>query len=542
MTKDKQKRNFVLLSVLFLVLAVFMVTLAGPAQAVDRKKTLVVVSVREAVTLDPHVSFDGQSPLIWRGVYEPLLNLKADTYEIVPGLAKSWEVSDDGLVYTFHLQENAKFHNGRPVTAECVKFSLERSKTLKKAGSYLLDPVKEIKVLDAHTLQITLNNPVRSFLSAMAGMYSPSWTMDPEYVKEHEVVTEQEGQKVGDWAEKYLYDHALGSGPYKLVRWDHGQQIVLEKFADYWRGWTDKNFDRIIIKYIPEPATANLMLQRGEADMVIGLTDEMKNDLAQMQDKGVVVYTHPSLETYYIGLNTQKGPTADVRVRQAIAHAFPYEVYVKENLQGHAKKMIGFIPSTFPGFNPELPTYDFDLEKAKKLLAEAGYPNGGFTLKYVWETGYEWKRPVAEVLQQNLKKLGIEMVIQELNNAAFNALLSNPESADHAYGVVWWPTVDSPVDYFFAMCHKNAQAAGGWNWVYYDNPEVNGLIDKLESLMDDQEWNKAATRIQQILFEDCPYLCLYEMDYRMPMRADVKGFVYNGLWTDTVPFYDMYKE
>jgi len=285
-----------------------------------------------------------------------------------------------------------------------------------------------------------------------------------------------------------------------------------------------------------------LSLDMGEADVAIGLPDQMKNDLEKMKGKGVVVYKHPSLETYYIGLNCKKGPTADVRVRKAIAYAFDYQKYVQKNLEGHGKQMVGFLPSTFPGFNPKIPMYHKDLEKAKQLLAEAGYPNGGFTIKYVWETGYEWKRPVAEMLQENLKQLGIKMTIQELNNAAFNALLSNPDSADHAYGVVWWPFVDSPVDYFWSLCHKDAQAAGGWNWVYYDNPEVTERIDNLESILDDREWYKSIDRIQQILYEEVPYLCLYETEYRLPMRDNVKGFIYNGLYTDTMTFYDMRKE
>ena len=535
-------RHISVVSASFLVLALLLGTSAGPAFGKDPRKTLIIGSVKEAVTLDPHVSFDGQSPLIWRGVYEPLLNLKGDTTDILPGLAKSWEISSDGLVYTFHLQRGVKFHDGSPFTAECAKFSLERARSLGKGGSYVLGPVTEIAALDDHTLRITLQNPVRSFLSALAGMYTPSYVVKPELVKAHEVVTEQDGEEVSDWGEKYLYDHMLGTGPYRFVRWDHGQQIIMEKFEDYWGGWEDRHFERIIVKYIEEPATVSLMLQRGEADIAIGLTDQMKTDMEKMRDKGVVVYKHPSLETYYIGLNCQKGPTADVRVRQAISYAFPYKKYVKENLQGHGKQMVGFIPSTFKGFNPNIPTYSYDLEKAKKLLAEAGYPNGGFTIKYVWETGYEWKRPVAEILQENLKKLGIKMTIQELNNAAFNALLSNPDSADHAYGVVWWPGVDSPADIFYSICHKDAQAGGGWNWVYYDNPEVSERIDKIDSILDDKEWYDNVTRIQQILYEEAPYLCLYESEYRLPMRENVKGFIYNGLYTDSVTFRDVWKE
>jgi peptide/nickel transport system substrate-binding protein len=526
----------------FLVLTLLFGTFAGPAFGKDPRKTLIIASVKEAVTLDPHVSFDGQSPLIWRGVYEPLLTLKGETYEVAPGLAKSWDISPDGLVYTFHLEQGVKFHDGSPFTAECAKFSLERARSLGKGGSYVLDPVTEITALDDHTLRISLKTPLRSFLSALAGEYTPAYVVKPELVKAHEVITEKDGEKVSDWGEKYLYDHMLGTGPYRFVRWDHGQQIIIEKFKDYWGGWEDRHFERIIVKYIEEPATVSLMLQRGEADVAFGLTDQIKTDMDKMRDKGVVVYKHPSIETYYIGLNCQKGPTADVRVRKAIAHSFPYEQFVKENLEGHGKVMVGFLPSIFMGFNPNIPTYDYNLDKAKKLLAEAGYPNGGFTIKYVWETGYEWKRPVAEVLQHNLKKLGIKMTIQELNNAAFNALLSNPDSADHAYGVVWWPGVASPADDFYSICHKNAQAGGGWNWVYYDNPEVNERIDKLDSILDDKAWYDNVTRIQEILYEEVPYLCLYESEYRLPMRENVKGFVYNGLNTDTMTFREMWKE
>ena len=542
MKTSKLIRYVCVVSASFLVLTLLFGASAGPAFGRDPRKTLIIGSVKEAVTLDPHVSFDGQSPLIWRGVYEPLLNLKGDTTDILPGLAKSWEISPDGLVYTFHLQHGVKFHDGSPFTAEDAKFNLERARAVGKGGSYVLGPVTEIAALDDYTLRITLENPVRSFLSALAGMYTPSYVVKPELIKDHEVVTEQDGETVRDWGEKYLYDHMLGTGPYRFVRWDHGQQIIMEKFEDYWGGWEDRHFDRIIVKYIEEPATVSLMLQRGEADIAIGLTDQMKTDMEKMRDKGVVVYKHPSLETYYVGLNCQKGPTADVRVRQAISYAFPYKKYVKENLQGHGKQMVGFLPSTFKGFNPNIPTYCHDLDKAKKLLAEAGYPNGGFTLKYVWETGYEWKRPVAEILQENLKKLGIKMTIQELNNAAFNALLSNPDSADHAYGVVWWPGVDSPADYFYSICHKNAQAGGGWNWVYYDNPEVSERIDKIDAILDDKEWYDNVTRIQQILYEEAPYVCLYESEYRLPMRDNVKGFIYNGLYTDSVTFRDVYKD
>jgi len=234
--------------------------------------------------------------------------------------------------------------------------------------------------------------------------------------------------------------------------------------------------------------------------------------------------------------------SAEAMRAMAIAYAIDYQKYIKENLEGHAKQMVGMLPSTFLGYNPDLFTYHKDLDKARKLLAEAGYPNGGFTLKYILDPGYEWKRPMGELLQDNLKELGIKVAIREVSNAAWNATLANPDTADHIYGLVWWPFVASPMDYFWSMCHKDAQAEGGWNWVYYDNPEVNERIEKLDSILDNKEWYDNVTRIQQILVDEVPYAPFYEAEYRLPMRDNVRGFIYNGLYTDTFTFYDMWKE
>lgn len=529
-------------SIFCLVFAFFMLHFTGPSYATVPNNILVVVQIGNPVTMDPHVTLDGDSILPWRGPYETLLNVKKDTYELTPGLAKGWEISSDGLEYTFHLHEGIKFHDGTPFTAEAAKFTLDRSMALGKGGAYMLEPVKEINAVDDYTLQIKLKYQSRSFLGVMVGICSPSSAINPKVVKAHEIISEKDGKKVSDWGQKYLFNHMPGTGPYKLVRWDQGQQIILEKHEDYWRGWSGPHFDRIIIRYVEEVATASLMLQRGEADIVIGLTDQMITDLAEMKDKGVVVYQHPSVMTHYFGLPCAKGPTADVRVRKAIAHAFPYERFIKKNLKGYAYPMKGFLPRAFPGYNPDIPKYHYDMDKAKKLLTEAGYPNGGFTLKLVWDTGYDWKRPVAETMQESLKKLGIKLTIQELTSPATMSLLGNPETFDYAYPVVWWPAMPTPTDYFWSLLHKDAISAAGFNFPKYDNAEINERIYKIETIVDEKEWYDNIARIQEIVYEEVPYLTLYETDFRIPMRQNLKGFIYNGLYINTLDFYNMWKE
>ena len=188
--------------------ALFAVALVGSGVAhAAGKDTLVVASGAEAVTLDPGVSFDGQSPLIWRGVYEPLLQYKGDTLEIVPALAESYDISADRLTYTFKIRKGIKFTDGEPLNAAAVKFNIERQVAVKQGIAYALAPIASMDTPDDSTVVIKLSAPSDSFLSAFAGMYTVKM-ISPKAIKEN--------QKDGDWGQAYLRDHMVGTGPYML--------------------------------------------------------------------------------------------------------------------------------------------------------------------------------------------------------------------------------------------------------------------------------------------------------------------------------------
>ena len=146
-------------------------------------------------------------------------------------------------------------------------------------------------------------------------------------------------------------------------------------------------------------------------------------------------------------------------------------------MRGKAQQARGPIPSNFVGFNPNTPQYTYDPDKARALLAEAGYPDGGFTIDYTYETGYFWKRPLGELFQANMADLGITVDIQELSPSAWADLLSNPETAHHAFGLVWWPTLKTPYDFMFSVFATGAQGTAGYNWGYYSNPELDALLE-----------------------------------------------------------------
>jgi peptide/nickel transport system substrate-binding protein len=505
------------------------VTLGRGALAAG-KDTLVVASGADAVTLDPGVSFDGQSPLIWRGVYEALLGYKGNSLEIVPVLAENYSISDDKLTYTFKIRKGIKFTDGETLDAAAVKFNIERQIAIKQGIAYALAPIKTIEAPDDSTVVLHLSAPSDGLLSAFAGMYTVKM-ISPKAIKDNE--------KDKDGAQAWLRDHMVGTGPYMLKGYTQSQQAVLERNPNYWQGWGGDHFERVIIKYIHEPSTERLLLEQGEIDVGLFLPDDVVESLDGKP--GITVSDVPSLNLYYLVLPTKKGPTANVKVRQAIAYGFNYDAFIKDILRGKAKQAHGPIPSTFVGYAPDTPAYSYDPAKAKQLLSEAGYPTGGFTIKFTYETGYFWKRPLGELFQSNMKDLGIKVEIQELSPSAWAGLLSNPETADHAFGLVWWPTLATPYDYMWSIFDTQAQGTAGYNWGYYSNPSLDKLLDSASAEPDEAKRTALYGEAQKLLVAESPALFVYEKNYRLPMRSDLQGFVFNGVYIETLDFYALHK-
>jgi peptide/nickel transport system substrate-binding protein len=504
------RRSFLALSASALALFV-----AGRSSLAADKDTLVVASGADAVTLDPGVSFDGQSPLIWRGVYESLLQYKEDTLEIVPLLAESYEISDDKLIYTFKIRKGVKFSDGTPLDAAAVKFNIERQIKVAQGVAFALAPIKSIETPDDFTVVLQLNAPSDGFLSAFAALYTVKM-ISPKAIKDHE--------KDNDGAQAWLRDHVVGTGPYVLKSYTQSQQAVLERNPDYWRGWDGDHFKRVIIKYVHEASTERLLLEQGDIDVALFLPDDVVESLDGKP--GITVTNAPSFNLYYLVLPNKSGPTANVKVRQAIAYGFNYDAFIKDILRGKAKQAHGPIPSTFVGYASDTPAYSYDPAKA---------------IKYTYETGYFWKRPLGELFQSNMKDLGITVEIQELSPSAWAGLLSNPDTADHAFGLVWWPTLATPYDYMWSIFDTQAQGSAGYNWGYYSNPNLDKLLDAGSVEPDEKKRFELYAQVQKLLVEDSPALFIYEKNYRLPMSDKLKGFFFNGMQIETLDFYALHK-
>jgi len=372
------------------------ILLSFPTIASTPPDTLVIGVIEEPETLDPAIDYTFGTLPIFRACYERLVNYNSHTRKVEPELAIGWEVSRDHQVYTFHLRPGVRFHDGAVFNANAVKTAYERVMTINQGPAWMLTSyVESIEVVDEMTVRFTLKSPFVPFIR----MLTSYWAMcipSPKAIAEH----------ADDLGKAFFRDHVVGTGPYKLTSWVRGRQIILEKFEEYWRGWPGKHVKRIIIRKVLDTTTMALLLEQGELDIAYGIPVD---EAVYLKDKpGINVFVYSTFTTNMIAMNTTRPPLNDVRVRRALSYSFPYEEAMKV-FAGYVKPLIGQIPPGMPGYDEMLPHYVFDLDVAKKLLAEAGYPNGGFTFEYTWVTEEPEGRRVGVLWQEQLRKLGINL-------------------------------------------------------------------------------------------------------------------------------------
>jgi peptide/nickel transport system substrate-binding protein len=492
----------------------------------DTSNTLVMTSGATAVTLDPMVSLDGQSPLLWRCVYEPLLNFKGTGIEVEPRLAKSYELDAAKNRLVFHLQEGVLFSDGTAMDSAAVKLNIQRQIAVKQGISYALTTIKDVETPDDHTVVVNLTGYSDGLIYGFASLYG-LYLISPKAITDH---------KGKDWAQSWLRSHMVGTGPYILKDYQLNQQAAFTKNEKYWAGWDGTHFDKVQVQYVTDPSSGRLELKQGQSQIALYLPDDVVYSMRGAKD--VHVSDDTSFNVYYLGLPCKTGPTADKAVRQAISYGFDYKTWTENVLNGTATQARGPLPKTFPGWDKSLPQYSYDVDKARKMLAQAGHAGGGFSLKFIYETGYYWKRPLGEQFQANMKDLGITVSIQELSPSTWVGTLSNPQTAKEAYGVVWWPSLATPFDYLWTLFATSAQGSAGYNFTYYSNKQFDAALDKATSEPDETKRMAFYAKAQRIAIDDAPYLFLSDVDYLLPTSPDLKGYEFNGMYTNS---FDPYK-
>lgn len=457
------------------------------------KDTLVVAIPDAPSYMDPQVQAAIATFRVTTQMFDRLVSLDNDM-NLVPGLAESWDVVDDKTT-VFHLRQGVKFHNGEEMTSEDVKYSLERC--IASSGvnyNYLI--IDTITCDDDYTVTITTKEPFNALL--------PRLTLDAASII----------CKSADTSPEEFNRHPVGAGPYKFVSWELGGDVVLEAFEDYYKG--APAVKRVIFRTIPEAINRAIGLETGEVDLAydLGITD--LESLAG-NDK-VTTLTTPSNTVWYLGMNVQKAPLDNVKVRQAIAYALNPQDYIDIVFSGEASLAHNtMLPAGVEGYAPDTVPYDYNVETAKALLAEAGYADGFATT--LWCADSQVMRDSAVVIQEQLRQIGINAEVKTMEQGQY---YSETGKGEQDLFIMSKTSID-PDSMLRAMYHTEAFGLSG-NRSFWATPETDEMMDKASTTTDKAEALELYKQIQTIVAENVPLVPIAIEHLNAGMQSNVKGF------------------
>ena len=504
---------------------------AAPAAGPAATRPFVFAVRTEGVTLDPHVNDLSYSQYIQRPIYESLVEYKVGPdgkVTLGPLLAERWEASPDARTYTFFLRKDVKFADGTPFNAEAVKWNVDRLTTLKLPPSGRIPPLDAVQVVDPNTVQFVLKNPFAPFLASMVMplMISPA--------------AAKQNEQAGDAGKAWLDANAVGTGPYKLEQWLRGQQVSFIKNPEYWRGWSGNHLEKIVLKTVKEAATQRQMLELGDADLADGIGFDDLDALSNAP--GVVVEPGVSPEILNIGLHTQRPPFDNVKIRQAVAYAFDYDGFMRGVLNGRGKQPLGPIPHGAWALDETLTPYTRDLARAKQLMAEAGHPNGGFKVRIQTIAAYGWYQPrEAQILQQNLRELGIEATIDDKADA--DTFLGGLQEKDKGPEIFFWraaQSIDDPDYELRRLYHSQYVGKAGVNGMWYENRQFDELLDKALTLPERSQRKPLYDQVQRLLHDESPAVWPAQLDFFVTRRETLQGYVWNPFSNSIPAYYDLW--
>ncbi|GAB4248922.1 MULTISPECIES: peptide-binding protein [Deferrisoma] len=468
--------------------------------------TFVDASIGDASTLIPILATDSASHSVAGLIYNGLVKYDGE-YNVVGDLAESWEVSEDNLTITFYLKKGVRFHDGAPLTARDVEFTYRVTMDPNTLTAYRGDfePVDSVEVLDDHTLRVRYKEPFAPALISWGAAVLPRHLLEGKDINTSE-----------------LGRHPVGTGPFRFVEWTTGQRIVLERNPDYFdvdpdTGMRLPYFDRYVFRIIPDLGVQFNELLAGKIDMMglkplqwVRQTDSER--FRSQYNK----YKYLANAYTYLGYNLEKPMFQDVRVRRALTHAIDKNEIVEGVLLGLGVPATGpYKPGTWV-YNPDVPKYPYDPERAKALLAEAGWTDTDgdgvldkdgrpFRFTVLTNQGNDQRLKTAEIIQQRLKAVGVEIEIRVLEWAAFINEFVKPGKFDAV--ILGWTITQDPD--LYDVWHSSKAVPGGLNHTHYRNPEVDDLLVRARKTFDREERKRLYDRFQEILAEDQPYTFLY---------------------------------
>ncbi len=475
---------------------------------------IIVGSIGEPSILIPMLAGDSASHDVAGLIFNGLVKYDTDL-ELTGDLAESWEVSPDGIVITFHLRNDVRWADGVEFTADDVMFGYKTIIDERTPTPYKEDflQVKKAEVIDKYTFRVTYEKPFAPALSSWGNL-----VVLPKHILEGKDITKIDFGR-----------NPIGMGPFKLREWRPGQELILDSNHDYFEG--RPYLDRYIYKVIPDPATLFLELQAGSVDMM-GLTplQYTKQTNNESFRKNFQKFRYPVFSYTYLGFNLKHPWFKDKRVRQAIAYAIDKSEIVDVVLFGLGKPATGpYVPNTWP-YNPDVRRYEYNPEKAKRLLKDAGWVDSDgdgildkdgipFEFTILTNMGNRLRMNTATIIQWRLSKIGIKVHIRTIEWSTFiNEFIDKRRFQAVILG---WNIGLDPDQY--DIWHSSKTGEKEFNFVSYSNLEVDRLLEKGRRTFNIEERKKAYYRIQEILAEDLPYIFLYVPDATPILHSRFKG-------------------
>ena len=456
--------------------------------------TVTVAQNADAKTLDPTASNDVPSHRVTLQIYDNLVD--RDHGKLVPGLAESW-TQVDPLTLDVKIRKNIKFHNGDPMTVGDVVFSLQKAKDAPSMMSFYSD-IDKIEAIDDETVRITTKKPFGPLVNYLA--HKGAGIMSEKAVK-------AAGDNYGQ--------HPIGTGQFMFDSWVSADRIVLKANPDYYKG--KPAIDTLVFRVIPEGVNRTIALETKEADIAYDI-DPIDHDMVK-HHSNLTLLQKSALTMNYLGFNTEKAPFNKKEVRQAIAYAIDMDSMIAAVYLGAASKANSPVSPEVFGYNKDTKGYDYNVAKAKELLAQAGYPNG-FKAK-IWTNDNGIRRDTAVILQDQLKQIGIDATIEILEWGSYLDRLIRKEHDMFLLG--WTPSPDAD-SALYALFHSKNHGSSG-NRTYFTNQRMDQLLDMgRESTVPEDRINYYK-EAQDIVQEEVPMLVLVYPYDNVGLQKTIKGFI-----------------
>jgi oligopeptide transport system substrate-binding protein len=472
------------------------------------------------LTLDPAISQEMTSHIYVLQIFSGLVSFDAEM-NLVPDIAESWEISEDGRIYTFHLRRGVKFHDGREVKAQDFKYSWERAadpgtESL-TAATYLGDivgvkqklageteEINGVEVIDDYTLKVTIDAPKAYFLAKLS--YPVAFVVDQDNVS----------------AGKEWWRSPNGTGPFKLKEWREDEFIVLERNELYYR--EKARVSHILFKLWSGVPMS--MYEKGEIDITYVSIHDLERVTDPTSPLSPELMIAPELSVSYIGFNTAAPPFDDVKVRQAFSLAVDKEGIISQRLKGAVTLAEGILPRGLPGYNQELQGLGYDPEKARELIAESSYRSVANLPPLVFTVpgeGNTLSGTLRAIICQWKRNLGVEITVRQLESKAYYYRLK--EEKDNLFDFGWMADYPDPQNFLEVLFHSAAENNIG----KYYNPQVDALLEQAAVEQDEERRLSLYQQAEQLIIEDAAVLPLWFGQSYLLVKPYVKGFALSPL-------------